>query len=564
MLFNIIFLLITTTNAKQLWSTKGNYKQWIATVYDNYDCDTITNKVNVITRNHASNRRLLSEEIPFVDELNGPLDCFILFEGNEETAKQVSDMMSIEDVSENEETVIESTPWHLDRIDQPKLPLDNQRFSNHFKGSGQRIYVIDTGIKHSHKDFTKRVKHTESFIKGEKKTDLNGHGTFCASLAAGEKYGVAKKANIYGVKVLSSTGGGSTYGVIKGVQWAVKHAGSITSVLSMSLGGGKNSAMNKAVEDASTKHIVVVAAGNSNADACNYSPAGAGGSARNKHSVITVGSTDSSDHRSSFSSYGACVDIFAPGSKIEGTFIGPKTTTMSGTSMATPIVAGVAALLLEKYDGEKNNAIDELFAIAKGNVLRDIDSKTPNLLVQSPTKIEKPISPTKKPTFGPSPSPVKLVVTKTKKVIDFKASKFGPSIMPGDSVISSGIVSATTNLCKSGTNFPNFKDKIVMVNRGNCEFQDKVIEAQRNGAKALIIVNYNSDGPTNPECRGKCSDVKIPSCMVSRIDGKNLINKSVTWGSYDEGKKSKKRCRRKGKRKCNRNPNCYWDGKRCH
>ena len=233
--------------------------------------------------------------------------------------------------------------WGLDRIDQAGLPLDGV-ISTAQNGAGVTAYVIDTGVRPDHTDFAGRVASGFSSITdGNGSNDCNGHGTHVAGTVAGGTYGVAPAATVVPVRVLSCYGSGSTSGVIAGIDYAVRHHQAGTpAVANMSLGGGYSPALNAAVAAGVADGITfVVAAGNSNADACAFSPA-------SEPSAITVGSTTSSDWRSSFSNWGSCVDIFAPGSSIRSTWYtsSTATATLSGTSMASPHAAGAAALLL--------------------------------------------------------------------------------------------------------------------------------------------------------------------------------------------------------------------------
>ena len=231
--------------------------------------------------------------------------------------------------------------WGLDRIDQPALPL-NAAYSYALNGAGVRAYVIDTGIRSTHVDFGGRVIAGYTAISdGRGTTDCNGHGTHVAGTVGGTTYGVAKGVTLVPVRVLDCTGSGSTSGVIAGVNWVTSQSHR-PAVANMSLGGGASSALDTAVQNSINAGVTyVVAAGNDNQSACNYSPARIA-------AALTVGATTSSDGRASYSNYGSCLDLFAPGSSITSSWYSSNTSTstISGTSMASPHVAGVAALYL--------------------------------------------------------------------------------------------------------------------------------------------------------------------------------------------------------------------------
>lgn len=232
--------------------------------------------------------------------------------------------------------------WGLDRIDQANLPL-NGTYVYNADGTGVRAYIIDTGIRGSHGEFSGRMLGGYTAISDGRGTDdCNGHGTHVAGTVGGTVYGVAKKASMVPVRVLNCQGSGTNSGVIAGVDW-VRANHVKPAVANMSLGGGASSALDQAVASAVSAGVTfVVAAGNSNANACNYSPA-------REASAVTVGATTSSDARASYSNFGSCLDLFAPGSSITSAWSTSNTAinTISGTSMAAPHVAGVAALVLQ-------------------------------------------------------------------------------------------------------------------------------------------------------------------------------------------------------------------------
>ncbi|RKN49167.1 S8 family peptidase [Micromonospora endolithica] len=230
-------------------------------------------------------------------------------------------------------------PWGLDRIDQRNLPL-SRSFTYPNTASNVRAYIIDTGIRTTHSQFGGRATWGTNTVDSNN-TDCNGHGTHVAGTVGGSTYGVAKQVRLIAVKVLNCSGSGTTTGVINGVNWVTANAVK-PAVANMSLGGGASTALDNAVANSVSSGVTyALAAGNSTANACNSSPA-------RTASALTVGSTTSTDARSSFSNYGSCVDIFAPGSSILSAYrtSDTATATLSGTSMAAPHVAGAAALVL--------------------------------------------------------------------------------------------------------------------------------------------------------------------------------------------------------------------------
>jgi len=235
-----------------------------------------------------------------------------------------------------------SATWGIDRIDQRNLPRDST-YNYNFDGTGVHAYIIDTGMRLTHSQYTGRVGNGfDSITAGGNANDCHGHGTHVAGTVGGTTWGVAKKVTLHPVRVLDCTGYGSDAQVIAGLDWVTANHVK-PAVANMSLGGDASQALDDAVERMITAGVVTaVAAGNDSGNACSYSPA-------RTPNALTVGSTTSSDARSSFSNYGTCLDIFGPGSSITSASSSSDTgsTSMSGTSMASPHVAGVAALYLQ-------------------------------------------------------------------------------------------------------------------------------------------------------------------------------------------------------------------------
>ena len=265
--------------------------------------------------------------------------------------------------------------WGIDRIDQRARPLSGT-YTYTSTGAGVTAYIIDTGIQTSHPQFGGRAAAVYDAIgDGRNGQDCNGHGTHVAGTVGSATYGVAKGVALRAVRVLNCSGSGSTSGVIAGMNWvAANHVA--RAVANMSLGGGYSSSTNTAANNLAASGVfLAVAAGNSSADACNSSPSSAA-------NTTTVAASTSTDARASYSNYGGCVDLYAPGSSITSTWINSGTNTISGTSMATPHVTGVAALYKATY-GDASYATIRcwLTSNATANVITGNVSGTPNRLL---------------------------------------------------------------------------------------------------------------------------------------------------------------------------------------
>ncbi|KDQ20193.1 hypothetical protein BOTBODRAFT_27606 [Botryobasidium botryosum FD-172 SS1] len=385
MLYLITLTLAASAIASPL-STSHNAQRessvfTMAPVVETATAETIENSYIVVLKDGVTATDILAshasfhEEDPLFGEAGGLKH---VYDGNiqgyagqftERTIAKIRSQPEV-DYVEKDQTVwaLENqngAPWGLARISHRKK-LGFGTFTKYLydgvAGEGVDVYVIDTGIHIHHEEFQGRAKWGKTVPQNDLDIDGNGHGTHCAGTIASRKYGVAKAANVVAVKVLGTNGSGSMSDVIAGVAWAAEqsaknlakakaefastgvshHRGSVGS---MSLGGGKSPTLDRVVNRAVDNGMhFAVAAGNDNRDACNYSPAAA-------EKAITVGASTLGDARAYFSNFGKCVDIFAPGLNILSTWIGTNssTNTISGTSMATPHVAGMLAYLLSIY-----------------------------------------------------------------------------------------------------------------------------------------------------------------------------------------------------------------------
>ncbi|MGM1059145.1 S8 family peptidase [Saccharothrix sp. Mg75] len=325
--------------------------------------------------------------------------------------------------------------WGLDRIDQRDLPLDN----NYADGSAPnvRAYIIDTGIRTTHSDFGGRATWGTNTVDTNN-TDCNGHGTHVAGTVGGTLHGVAKGVQLIAVKVLNCAGSGTTAGVVNGVNWVTQNAVK-PAVANMSLGGGVDTALDTAVRNSIASGVTyAVASGNSNADACNFSPARVA-------EALSVNASANTDARASFSNYGTCTDIFAPGQNITSTWStnDTATNTISGTSMAAPHVAGAAALYLGANPTATPPTVNAaIVAAATSNKITSPGTGSPNKLLYTGTSAPGAPAVTnpgnQSTTVGTA---VSLQLTATNGTAPYSFSATG--LPAGLSISASGLISGT-------------------------------------------------------------------------------------------------------------------------
>lgn len=385
--------------------------------------------------------------------------------------------------------------WGLDRIDQANLPLD-QKFNISSAAQSVTAYVIDTGILNNHNEFQGRASSGYDFVdKDSDSTDCNGHGTHVAGTIGGKTFGVAKNVKLVGVRVLDCNGSGSYSGVIAGVDWVTaNHRG--PSVANMSLGGSISQALEDAIANSIKAGVVyAVAAGNSNQSACLGSPA------RLKE-AIKVGSTTNTDARSSFSNYGECVDIFAPGSDIESAWetSTSATKTISGTSMATPHVAGVLALYLERNpSSSQSQAKSALLAGSTSGKISSVGTGSPNRLLNTAF------------VAGPTPPPV-----------------------ADDGVLVNGVASAAISGAKNS-------EKILTLNVP-AKAKNLVIELSGGSPDADLYVKFGSKPTTSSyDCRPylgknneKCSFSPKQGTYYVMVRGYTAFSGAVVKATYSK------------------------------
>lgn len=405
--------------------------------------------------------------------------------------------VSLQESAQARTETVNGLGWGIDRIDQVTRPLD---FSYHYNyvGSGVTAFIIDTGIYAAHTEFTGRVlpgynvaPDAAGVVNSSNTADCNGHGTHVSGTVGGTVLGVAKGVSLVPVRVLDCKGSGTSSGVIAGVDW-VAASTARPAVANMSLGmSAVSTAVNSAVAGAVKKGVtMVVAAGNSNADACKSSPA-------SEPSAITVGATDNQDVRASYSNYGSCLDVFAPGSSITSAWYTGTTVfaTLSGTSMASPHVAGVAALALAANPLATPAEVTAfLLANASANQLTSIGTNSPNLLVYSlapgaPTSLPAQTVAVKSLVSASAATKRNWTAAATVTIYDVTSGKpvgnatVSGSFSPGGST---SCLTASTGSCKLGVTLP-LTTLSTTLTISNVTGTNLKYDATQNKAAAIVL-----------------------------------------------------------------------------
>jgi subtilisin family serine protease len=411
--------------------------------------------------------------------------------------------------------------WGLDRIDQTDLPLDDS-YTDNLDGTGVNAYVIDTGVLISHADFNGRASHGWDFVDNNADaTDCNGHGTHVAGTMGSSTYGVAKNVNLIGIRVLDCSGSGSNSGVIAGVDWVAANA-VFPAVANMSLGGGNSlildAAVNRAIEAGIT---FAVAAGNSNINACSGSP--------NKvPAAITVAASTRYDGRSSFSNWGACVDIFAPGSDITSTWSNGGLKTISGTSMASPHVAGAVALFLQANPNASPADVDNaLSGFASTNKISNLNG-SPNLLLNVTFDGDSVIVPA--PVLPP-PEDISFEISDDEfvKLHQLTLTGLDASTIYQCRVYSTNIENNTVSADLRGTttNIPDITPPVCVADPVATGFVDSAQISWSSDELTTAIVNYRLATSNDWLQSGTVSGARADSLILTGLSPESLYQQQV-------------------------------------
>jgi subtilisin family serine protease len=307
---------------------------------------------------------------------------------SEQQAEQLAADPNVSFVQQNQTVrITDVASWGIDRVDQRDLPLDGS-YTATTTASNVHAYIVDTGLDLDHPDFGGRATSGFDAIDGDTAEDCHGHGTHVGGTVGGTAHGLAKEVSLVGVRVLDCNGSGTTAQVVAGIDWVTANAVK-PAVANMSLGGGVDPALDEAVQRSIASGVTyAIASGNSNDDACDYSPA-------RVPEAITVNASTDADARASFSNYGTCTDIYAPGQDITSAWLDGGTNTISGTSMATPHVAGAAALYLADHPDAAPAAVrDALVGAGTPDKVTDPGTGSPNVLLYTGTGGTDPEPPT--------------------------------------------------------------------------------------------------------------------------------------------------------------------------